>query len=36
MRSKLVLAAKILLVCVFCLVLAAGIVYLLRPWLESM
>ena len=36
MNPKMILAAKLLLVCALCLALAAGVVYLLRPWLESM
>jgi hypothetical protein len=36
MKQKLVLVTKILLLCAACLALAAGIVYLLRPWLEPM
>jgi|GEM_PF-3126792 len=36
MKQKLVLIAKIALLCTVCLTLAAGVIYLLRPWLESM
>lgn len=36
MNEKLVLVVKIVLLCTACLAVAAGVIYLLRDWLELM
>ena len=34
MNEKVVLITKILMLCAACALIAAGVIYLLRPWLE--